>query len=180
MIKRFAALLMIVVLCITAAPAAFAAIDVIGDSPWDDPENQVPDNCTYYAHSNEKDYVVLWATPECVVEDGYMIVPNGTDEQGVPTFFNGWVLMSELHDESGAPAFVETEPEEPKPTEPVPSDKPEDPEETPIPERPKQAITVTATYNDAIVYTCIAITAGALALVAYVLIKHKALNKKGE
>lgn len=205
MIKRFAALLMIVVLCITAAPAAFAAIDVIGDSPWDDPANQVPDNCTYYAHSNEKDYVVLWATPECVVEDGYMIVPNGTkmvvnyrvsymegtpwgkvsvpngtDEQGVPTFFNGWVLMSEQHDESGAPAFVETEPEEPKPTEPVPSDKPEDQEETPIPERPKQAITVTATYNDAIVYTCIAITAGALALVAYVLIKHKALNKKGE
>ena len=52
MIKRFAALLMIVVLCITAAPAAFAAIDVIGDSPWDDPANQVPDNCTYYAHSN--------------------------------------------------------------------------------------------------------------------------------
>ena len=44
MIKRFAALLMIVVLCITAAPSAFAAIDVIGDSPWDDPENQVPDN----------------------------------------------------------------------------------------------------------------------------------------
>ena len=62
----------------------------------------------------------------------------------------------------------------------MPSDKPEDPEESPIPERPKQAITVTATYNDAIVYTCIAITAGALALVAYVLIKHKALNKKGE
>lgn len=196
---------MILTLCLAASPAAFAAIDIVGDAPWDDESNQVPDNRTYTAHSNEKDYVVLWATPECVVEEGYLIVPdgtqmvvtcrvsymegtpwgkvsvpNGTDDQGVPIFFDGWVLMSELLDEEGKPAFVE-ESAEPEPSEqPEPSERPETPENTVVPERPKQAITVAATYNNAIVYTCVAITAGALALVAYVLIKHKALNKKGE
>lgn len=209
--KRFAALIMSLMLCFAFSPAAFAAIDIIDDAPWDDEENQMPDNGVYYTHANDKEYVVLWATPECNVEDGYLIVPNGTeltvscrvsymegtpwgktslpngvDEEGLEIIFEGWVLMSELYDLEGNPVFVE-ETTEPEPSEeplvtptPVPSGEPDAPAATIVPERPKQAITVMNTYDEAIVYTCIAITVGALALVAYVLIKHKALNKKGE
>lgn len=210
--KRFAAFVMAFVLCFAVSSSAFA-IDVIGDAPWDNEENQIPDNGVYFAHSPDKEYVVLWVTPECNVEDGYLIVPNGTqmvvscrvsymdgtpwgkiaipngvDAMGYRVYFEGWVLMSDLHNTSGEPAYVDPDPEptpspevtdDPAPS-PSPSQEPDEPQETVVPERPDQAITVTDTYNDAIVYTCMAITAGALALVAYVLIKHKALNKKGE
>lgn len=214
--KRFAVLLIVLALCFAVSPAAFA-IDVIGDAPWDDEENQTPDNGLYFAHAPDKEYVVLWVTPECNIDDGYLIVPDGTqmivkcrvsymegtpwgkvtvpsgvDDDGNKLYFDGWVLMSELRDINGEPAYVEPEvvPEpsllpdptvtdNPEPT-PAPSDAPEEPTESLVPQRPSQAITVTDTYNDAIVYTCIAITIGALALVAYVFIKHKALNKKGE
>lgn len=213
MMKRFAVLLIVLALCFAVSPAAFA-IDVIGDAPWDDEENQIPDKGLYFAHSPDDGYVVLWATPECNISDGYLIVPDGTemvvscrvsymegtpwgkitvpsgvDENGNKVYFEGWVLMSDLRDINGEPAYVEpvTEPGvspepivSPEPTdEPTPSTEPQ-PSETLVPQRPAQAITVTNTYNNAIVYTCIAITVGALALVAYVLIKHKVLNKKGE
>ncbi len=208
MIKRFTAIVIAFLMCFTVSSAAFA-IDVIGDAPWDDEENQIPDNGVYYAHSSDKKYVVLWATPECNLEDGYLIIPNGTemtvycrvsymegtpwgkisvpngvDADGLEMYFDGWVLMSDLCDAEGNPVFIEDDPNSTPTDEPIaspePTDEPDDPTETIIPERPKQAITVTDTYNDAIVYTCITITIGALALVAYVFIKHKALNKKGE
>ena len=66
---------------------------------------------------------------------------------------------------------------------PTPTPNNAEPTPTPtlqLPQRPQEAITVSNTYNSAIVYTSVGIAVVALALVAYVLIKHKALNKKGE
>lgn len=107
--------------------------------------------------------------------------------------FHCWILMTDLYCKDGTPAFVVPEeiPAHPMIADPipVPTEEPTptaQPEETPAPtapaapQRPEEAITVTNTFNNAIVYTCIAIAVGALALVAYVLLKHKALNKKGE
>lgn len=113
-----------------------------------------------------------------------------TDEEtGERTEFSGWILMTDLLYKDGTPAFelpvdVPEHPVIPDPT-PVPTEEPEAtpepvPTETLVPERPDEAITVSNTFNNAIVYTCIVIAVGALALVAYVLIKHKALNNKGE
>ena len=69
--------------------------------------------------------------------------------------------------------------------EPTPTTTPSSTAPTPtptlrLPQRPDQAITVSNTYNSAIVYTSVASAIIALALVVYVLIKHKALSKKGE
>ena len=71
----------------------------------------------------------------------------------------------------------------PSGSEPSPTPNNAEPTPTPtlqLPQRPQEAITVSNTYNSAIVYTSVGIAVVALALVAYVLIKHKALNKKGE
>lgn len=111
-------------------------------------------------------------------------------ETGESVEFSGWILMTDLHYQDGTPAFelplvVPPHPMIPDPS-PAPTEEPEEtaetesPEATTVPQRPNEAITISNTYNSAIVYTCIAIAVGALALVAYVLIKHKALNKKGE
>lgn len=111
-------------------------------------------------------------------------------ETGESVEFSGWILMTDLCYQDGTPAFelplvVPPHPMIPDPS-PAPTEEPveteviESPEVTTVPQRPDEAITVSNTYNNAIVYTCIAIAVGALALVAYVLIKHKALNKKGE
>ena len=106
--------------------------------------------------------------------------------------FKGWILMTDLYCKDGTPAYVSPAviPEHPMIENPipVPTEEP-DPESTPqptatpaptAPQRPEEAITISHTYNNAIVYTSAAIAVVALALVAYVLIKHKALNKKGE
>lgn len=190
------------------------------DDPWNNPENLEKDGNIYLTY-NEAGYVVVWETPECDINGGYVLLENNTsvlidyrikymndipwgsstvavkdDETGEISEFKGWILMTDLLYQDGKPAFVV--PKEipahpmianpiPVPTEtPIPSEEPqvtEAPDETPAPtspQRPDEAITVPNTYNNAIVYTSVAIAVGALALVAYVLIKHKALNKKGE
>ena len=66
---------------------------------------------------------------------------------------------------------------------PEPTEEPENSEATPtptVPVRPEQAISINNTYNAAIVYTSAAIAAAAIAFAVLVLVKHKALNKKGE
>ena len=104
--------------------------------------------------------------------------------------YDGWVLMTDLVKLDGTPAYVAPQPvpphpmiENPQPVSP-PAVTPEPtPEPTPQirqPQRPQQAITINNTYNAAIVYTSIGIAVFALLLVLYVLLKHKAVNKKGE
>ncbi|MDO4816524.1 MAG: hypothetical protein Q4A83_08005 [Bacillota bacterium] len=121
---------------------------------------------------------------------GRVSVTTTDAETGESTEFIGWVLMTDLRFKDGTPAFelplvVPPHPMIPDPI-PVPTEEPEEteaiesPAVTTVPQRPDEAITVSNTYNNAIVYSSIAIAVGALALVAYVLIKHKALNKKGE
>jgi len=186
------------------------------DDPWNNPENLIKDGNIYYAH-NDDGYIIVWETPACDLNGKYLLLNNNTavlidnqvkymddipwgstnvtvtDDNGERSQFEGWVLMTDLVNQDGTPAFVAPAeiPEHPMienpvpvPTEePTPSEEPaatEEPEETTVPKRPDEAITVSNTFNSAIVYTCIAIAAGALALVAYVFIKHKALNKKGE
>ena len=103
--------------------------------------------------------------------DEYRLEHNWeTDENGETIFYEGWVMMSDLLDSNGEPAYV-------------PSAETEAVEETAYPEATPAAdgiVSVSNSYNNAIVYTCLAIAAGALALVAYVIIKHKAFNEKGE
>ena len=121
---------------------------------------------------------------------GHVTVESEPDKAGNTQSFSGWILMSDLVDADGVPAAVipPKVPDHPMILNPLPTSTPE-PEETPtptpeateqLPERPQQAITVSNTYNNAIVYTSVVIAVIALALVAYVLIKHKALNKNGE
>lgn len=184
------------------------------DDPWDNPENLVKDGNNYYT-SNEIGYVVVWETPACELDGQYLLLDNEVEvlvdyrvkymdeipwgrttvtttdaETGESVEFSGWILMTDLLNEDGTPAFelplvVPPHPMIPDPS-PAPTEEPEEstatesPEATTVPQRPNEAITISNTYNSAIVYTCIAIAVGALALVAYVLIKHKALNKKGE
>lgn len=121
---------------------------------------------------------------------GHVTVESEPDKDGNTQSFSGWILMSDLVDADGVPAAVipPKVPDHPMILNPLPTSTPE-PEETPtptpeatemLPERPQQAITVSNTYNNAIVYTSVVIAVIALALVVYVLIKHKALNKNGE
>ena len=119
---------------------------------------------------------------------GVMVTDSETGERKE---FRSWILMTDLRFPDGTPAFeippeIPEHPMIPDPI-PVPTQEPEatpvpteEPAETPVPQRPEEAITVNTTFNRAIVYTSVAIAAAALALVAFVLIKHKALNKKGE
>lgn len=124
---------------------------------------------------------------------GHVNIELEHEQDNKSELFSGWVLMSDLLDADGNPAAV-VPPEipdhpmisnpvvTPEPT-PTPTPSSTNPVPTPtlqLPQRPQQAITVSNTYNSAIVYTSVAIAIIALALVVYVLIKHKALNKKGE
>lgn len=222
--KRLFTAFLIIVLSFSISGAALAdplSLKPVAD-PWEIPENLIADGGTYYVYS-ENGYIVAWETPECDVKHGYLLLDNGTElvvenrisyMDGVPwgsvtiatepdidgneQSFKGWVLMSDLVDIEGKPAYtvpIEV-PEHPMVSEadpeklPEPTPEPDDPEQTappepeatpsPVPQRPDEAITVGNTYNNAIVYTSVAIAIIALALVAYVLLKHKALNKKGE
>lgn len=194
------AVLLLFAFCIGAS-ADKLSIKPLAD-PWDDPQNQTPDGGTYYA-DNDAGYIVIWETPECSVEGKYMLLNNGaalTVEyrvaymDGVPwgfvttktlapqeedrEDFSGWVLMTDLVDENGERAYAEPTPSpSPTPT-PAPSATPQPANDKPS--RPDAAITVGSTFNNAIVYTSVAIAVVALAVVAYLLIKHKALNKKEE
>ena len=119
---------------------------------------------------------------------GYISVELDADETGSRLRFDGWVLMSDLLDEDGHPAvLVPPEiPEHPMIADPIRVEKPEAseaPEATPTPTTPvppKQAINIGTTYNNAIVYTSVVIAVIAIAFAILVLVKHKALNKKGE
>lgn len=122
---------------------------------------------------------------------GHVNIELEHEKDNESEIFSGWVLMTDLVDADGNPAAV-MPPEIPDhpmisnpvvTPEPTPTPSSADPTPTPtlsLPQRPQQAITVSNTYNSAIVYTSVAIAVIALALVVYVLIKHKALNKKGE
>lgn len=124
---------------------------------------------------------------------GHVNIELEHEQDNKSELFSGWVLMSDLVDANGKPAAI-VPPEIPDhpmianpvvTPEPTPTTTPSSTAPTPtptlrLPQRPDQAITVSNTYNSAIVYTSVAIAIIALALVVYVLIKHKALNKKGE
>ena len=205
MIKKILSLALALVATVLMSASAFADLTIkpVPD-PWDDPSNHEADGASYYAY-NEAGYVVVWETPECNVDGKYVLVKNKTEltveyrvtyMESVPwghvnielehekdnesEIFSGWVLMTDLVDADGNPAAV-MPPE--IPDHPMISNPVVTPEPTPtlsLPQRPQQAITVSNTYNSAIVYTSVAIAVIALMLVVYVLIKHKALNKKGE
>ena len=124
---------------------------------------------------------------------GHVNIELEHEQDNKSELFSGWVLMSDLVDANGKPAAI-VPPEIPDhpmianpvvTPEPTPTTTPSSTAPTPtptlrLPQRPDQAITVSNTYNSAIVYTSVAIAIIALALVVYVLIKHKALNKEGE
>lgn len=119
---------------------------------------------------------------------GHISLELDADETGAVRSFDGWVLMSDLLDENGKPAAVVPPeiPEHPVIADPIREEEPEETEQpdatpeptTPVP--PKQAINISNTYNNAIVYTSVAIAVIAIAFAILVLVKHKALNKKGE
>lgn len=119
---------------------------------------------------------------------GHISLELDTDEAGNPQSFDGWVLMSDLLDEDRKPAAVIPPeiPEHPMIADPIREEEPEAteaPEATPTPTTPvppKQAINISNTYNNAIVYTSVVIAVIAIAFAVLVLVKHKALNKKGE
>lgn len=201
----FAAVLSALVMPLTAY--AELGIKPVAD-PWDDPNNLATDGGVYSTY-NEDGYVVAWETPECDVNGKYMLVKNGTQlkvEYRVSYMgdipwghvnvkssdgsddFSGWVLMSDMLDSDGNPAAAAPVkvPEHPMIADPKPEPSTEptaDPEATPtptVPVRPEQAININNTYNNAIVYTSVAIAAVAVAFAVLVIVKHKALNKKGE
>ena len=119
---------------------------------------------------------------------GHVSLELAADEDGAALSFDGWVLMSDLLDENGKPAAVVPPeiPEHPMIADPIRVEEPEETEQpdatpeptTPVP--PKQAINISNTYNNAIVYTSVVIAVIAIAFAILVLVKHKALNKKGE
>lgn len=197
----FAAVLLAFVMPLTAY--AELGLKPVAD-PWDDPKNLITDGGVYSTY-NADGYVVAWETPECSVNGKYMLIENGTQlkveyrvsymgdvpwghvnvsaADGSETF-SGWVLMSDMLDSDGNPAAEAAVkiPEHPMIADPKPEPTVQ-PEETPeptVPARPEQAININNTYNNAIVYTSVAIAAVAVAFALLVIVKHKALNKKGE
>lgn len=203
-------LILVLVLLLTAAAlplsaSAELALKPVAD-PWDDPNNLIKDGQTYTSF-NEDGYIVAWETPECNLNGKYMLIKNDTELKveyrvsymgDVPwghvtvaadggESFTGWVLMSDLLGADGKPAAQAPVkvPDHPMIADPKPepTEEPENPEATPtptVPVRPEQAISINNTYNAAIVYTSAAIAAAAIAFAVLVLVKHKALNKKGE
>ncbi len=207
--KKLLSILLILSIMLFGGISAYAELGIkpVAD-PWDDPNNQTPDGGTYYAYS-EEGYIVAWETPECKTDGKYMLLDNNTvlkvdyrvsymsdvpwghvsyELDSEADMFDCWVLMSDLLDENGDPAAVVPPevPEHPMILDPVRTPAPtvtDAPEETPTPTTPvppKQAINISNTYNNAIVYTSVAIAVVAIAFAVVVLIKHKALNKKGE
>ena len=203
--KKILTFALVLVISAFMSVSAFADLPIkpVAD-PWDNPDNLEQDGATYYTY-NEAGYVVVWETPECNVDGKYVLVNNKTEltveyrvtyMESVPwghvnielasdedksELFSGWVLMADLLDENGKPAAVIPPeiPEHPMISNPI-VPKPTPTPTFQLPHRPQQAITVSNTYNSAIVYTSVGIAVVALALVAYVIFKHKALNKKGE
>ena len=123
---------------------------------------------------------------------GSVSVQLEPDENGEARSFEGWILMSDLAFADGEPVIKEPVviPEHPiiKDPEPIITPSPTPTEDVlptigvseKLPQRPDQAITIVDTLNNAIVYTSAAIAVIAVAIVVIVLIKHKAVNKKGE
>lgn len=196
-----AALFVFAALPITAS--AELGLKPVAD-PWDDPNNLIQDGNVYTVY-NEDGYIVAWETPECSLDGKYVLVENDAEltvEYRVSYMgdipwghvvltqdeeeFGAWVLMSDMLGADGKPAASAPGKTPEHPTIPNPTEEPEatpQPEETPeptVPARPEQAINISNTYNNAIVYTSIAIAAVAIAFAIVVLLKHKALNKKGE
>ena len=153
---------------------------------WETPECNVDGK--YVLVNNKTELTVEYrVTYMESVPWGHVNIELASDEDK-SELFSGWVLMADLLEENGEPAAV-IPPEIPEhpmisnPIIPKPTPTPSSAEPTPtfqLPQRPQQAITVSNTYNSAIVYTSVGIAVVALALVAYVIFKHKALNKKGE
>lgn len=203
-------LVCLVIILLAAALPLTASADLLKPvaDPWDDPNNQIKDGAVYTAN-NEDGYIVAWETPECDVDGKYVLIENGTqlkvdyrvsymgdvpwghiltiDADGKE--FSGWVLMSDLLNSEGKPAaqVAVTIPDhpmiadpKPEPTAPAATEEPQATPTPTVPARPEQAINISRTYNSAIVYTSVAIAALAIAFAVYVLLKHKALNKKGE
>ena len=190
----FALVLLLMAAALPISASAELGIKPVAD-PWDDPNNLIKDGAVYTAY-NECDvngkYMLIENDTELKVEYrvsymgdvpwGHVTVKNDGNED-----FAGWVLMSDLLGADGKPAAeapvkIPDHPMIADPT-PEPSEEPENPEATPtptVPVRPEQAINISNTYNSAIVYTSVVIAAVAIAFAILVLVKHKALNKKGE
>ena len=194
--KSYLSLLLILLAAVFLSSFAYAAPIKPVDDPWDDPENLEADGGTYLTY-NKVGYVIIWESPECSSDGAYLIlnngrkltvecrvtymdespwgrvtVDNGKTPDGKPKSFSGWVLMSDLTYENGDPVIAEPEPE--------PTQAPEPEVSFGLPKPPTQAITIVTTYNNAIVYTSVAIAAAAVVLVIIVLAKHKAVNKKSD
>lgn len=191
--KRISSIIFIVVIALVITGTAFADIKPAGNA-WENPDILV-ENGEGYLTGSPEGYVVVWEKPERDVDGEYMIVENdlpviikatltyrndvpwgqvqidcGKDANGETVYYEGWVMMSDLLDSTGSPAYVAPlEAQEITPTQ--------------APSETESAnggiVKISNSYNNAIVYTCLAIAAGALALVAYVIIKHKAFNEKG-
>lgn len=190
--KRISSLIFAVVIALAITITAFADIKPAGNA-WENPDILVANGEGYFTKSP---YVVVWEAPECDVDSEYLIVDEGlpviitatlsyrndvpwgkvriecgSDPNGQPVYYEGWVMMSDLLDKDGNPAYAAPE-----------TDAEVEPSEAPIvTAQPGEGIvSVSNSYNTAIVFSCLAIAAGALALVAYVIIKHQAFNTKGE
>lgn len=196
--KKILGIVLVLMLVFVFTSTAFADIIKPAGNLWENPDNLVKDGETYLTGSSDG-YVIVWEAPECNVDGEYIIVENdlpviitatfartgdvpwgqvkidiGLDENEEPIYYEGWVMMSDLLDSTGSPAYVP----------PVESDTMDNTAtETPVPTENLSndgVVNISNTYNSAIVWTSLAIAAGALALVAVVLIKHKALNRKCE
>jgi len=206
--KKIVCFVLAALLLIALSAAAYADVTIkpVTD-PWDDPAYLENDGGIYYAQ-NDQGYIIAWETPACDKSAGYISIENGTeltvqyrvrymndspwgyiehktfDENGAAVLFTGWIQMEDVVDENAErvvlevpehPMIADPEPAEPEPTaEPTPTPTPE------APEKPEEAITVNQSYNNAIVYTAVALAVVAIALDVYILLKHKARNNKGE
>jgi len=181
--KKLTVLLaLLFILVLTLQGGAFAIKPVT--EPWNEPENLDPDG-SLYTVNGEDGYAVIWETPECNLDGKYLLVENGTElvidnclkqkdsepwgygsVESEDGSFSGWILMSDLIPADSKDTVA--------PATPVA-------EQGDItPEPPAEALTSVCTYNRAIVFTCIAVTAVAVTLMIVVFVKNKAVNKKGE
>lgn len=190
--KRLSSMIFAVIIALAITVTAFADIKPAGNA-WENPDILVENGEGYFTKSP---YVAVWEKPECDVGGEYLIVDEGlpviitatlsykddvpwgkvqiecgNDANGEPVYYEGWVMMSDLLDKDGDPAYV----------------APDTAAEGSATVAPEQAaadggsiVSVSNSYNNAIVFSCLAIAAGALAIVAYVLIKHQAINTKAE
>ena len=156
MYKKALKILFVLLISILITGTAFADITDIkpAGNTWENPDNLV-ENGGAYLTGNSDGYVVVWETPECNVDGEYIIVENdlpviitatfartgdvpwgqvkidiGMDENGQPIYYEGWVMMSDLLDSTGSPAYVP-----PVETEEIDANAGEASEET-LPEAP--------------------------------------------